>query len=108
MPPYAVSFERNRWPAVRTCYAAAIASVGQSRPMRRSVAVPTALVLNPRNDASFVAFAEAALADGVTTPEDFQVRLRARYPQAVVRLRELASEPFTIWYCYRDGRWVRP
>ncbi len=76
--------------------------------MRRSVAVPTALVLNPRNDAAFVAFAEAALEDGVTTPEDFQERLRARYPHAVVRLRELASEPFTIWYCYRDGRWVRP
>lgn len=70
--------------------------------------MPTALVLNPRNDATFVAFAEAALARGITTPEAFQERLRERYPQAVVRLRELASEPFTIWYCYRDGRWIRP
>jgi len=76
--------------------------------MRRFVDVPTALVLNPRNDAAFVAFAEAALAEGVTTTEDFQQRLRERYPRAVVRQRELASEPFTIWYCYRDGRWVRP
>ena len=76
--------------------------------MRRSVDVPTALVLNSRNDAAFVAFAEAALAEGVTTTEDFQQRLRERYPHAVVRQRELASEPFTIWYCYRDGRWVRP
>lgn len=73
-----------------------------------SVIVPTALVLNPRSDADFVAFAEAALADGATNPEAFQERLRSRYPRAVVRERELASEPFTIWYCYRDGRWVRP
>ena len=70
--------------------------------------VPTALVLNPRNDAAFVAFAQAALGNGVTSPAAFQERLRERYPQAVVRQRELASEPFTIWYCYRDGRWVRP
>ena len=70
--------------------------------------MPSALVLNPRSDAVFVAFTEAALADGVTTPEDFQERLRHRYPHAVVRQRDLASEPFTIWYCYRDGRWVRP
>jgi hypothetical protein len=75
---------------------------------RRRLLVPTALVLNPRNDAAFVAFAEAALARGATTPEAFQDRLRERYPLAVVRQRELASEPFTIWYCYRDGRWIRP
>lgn len=78
------------------------------RPCGGLFAVPTALVLNPRNDAAFVAFAEAALADGVTTTEAFQERLRERYPRVVVRQRELASEPFTIWYCYRDGRWVRP
>lgn len=76
--------------------------------LAESLIVPTALVLNPRSDADFVAFAEAALADGVTSPEAFQERLRSQYPRAVVRERELASEPFTIWYCYRDGRWVRP
>ena len=70
--------------------------------------VPTALVLNPRSDIAFVAFAEAVLANGVTTPDAFQERLRERYPRSVVRQRELASEPFTIWYCYRDGRWVQP
>ena len=52
--------------------------------------------------------AEAVLANGVTAPDAFQERLRERYPRAVVRQRELASEPFTIWYCYRDGRWVQP
>ena len=70
--------------------------------------MPTALVLNPRSDIAFVAFAETALANGAATPDDFQERLRERYPRAVVRQRELASEPFTIWYCYRDGRWVQP
>jgi hypothetical protein len=70
--------------------------------------VPSAVVLNPRNDGDFVSFAEAILAEGETTPEMFQERLRERYPSAVVRPRELASEPFTLWYCYRDGTWTRP
>jgi hypothetical protein len=67
--------------------------------------VGVVLVLNPRSDQSFVAFAEAQFHTGVTA-DAFQARLRARYPQAVVRPRDLASEPFTVWYCYRDGRWT--
>ena len=70
--------------------------------------VPNAVVLNPRNDEAFVAYAEEILAEGATTPDVFQQRLRERYPSAVVRPRELASEPFTLWYCYRDGSWTRP
>jgi hypothetical protein len=70
--------------------------------------VPNALVLNPRNDPEFVAFAEAVLSEGPSTPEALEMRLRERYPLAVVRPRALSSEPFTLWYCYRDGRWTRP
>jgi hypothetical protein len=70
--------------------------------------LPNAVVLNPRNDEDFVAYAEAILAEGETTPDAFQERMRERYPSAVVRPRELASEPFTLWYCYRDGTWTRP
>lgn len=70
--------------------------------------VPSAVVLNPRNDEDFVAYAESILAEGESTPSSFQQRLRERYPSAVVRPRELSSEPFTLWYCYRDGRWARP
>ena len=66
------------------------------------------LVLNPRTDLAFVQFAEGVLGDGAATPEDFQARLRERYPLASVHRRELASEPFVIWYCYRDGRWTPP
>jgi hypothetical protein len=69
--------------------------------------VPSAVVLNPRNDQDFVTYAESILAVGTITPETFEARLRERYPSAVVRQRELASEPLTLWYCYRDGRWTR-
>ena len=69
--------------------------------------VPNVVVLNPRNDQDFVAYAETVLAARPATPEAFEARLRERYPSAVVRPRELASEPLTLWYCYRDGSWTR-
>jgi hypothetical protein len=68
--------------------------------------VPNGLVLNPRSDSDFVSYAESILADGAATPEDFEARLRERYRSAVVRPRELSSEPLTLWYCYRDGAWT--
>jgi hypothetical protein len=64
------------------------------------------LVLNPRADREFVAFAEAALGDGAIPLDAFEARLRKRYPRAVVHRRELSSEHSVIWYCYRDGRWT--
>jgi hypothetical protein len=70
--------------------------------------IPDAVVLNPRDDERFVAYAEGILGEGGTTPDAFQARLRERYPAAVVRPRGLASEPFTLWYCYRDGTWTQP
>ncbi len=70
--------------------------------------VPSALVLNPRTDRDFVAYAESLIAEGVFTADGFESRLRARYPSAVVRRRDLASEPYTLWYCYRDGKWTPP
>lgn len=42
---------------------------------------------------------------GIDDPAILQVRLRERYPDAVVRPRELSSEPVVIWYVYRDGHW---
>lgn len=70
--------------------------------------VPSALVLNPRTDREFVIYAESLLGETAASREDFEARLRERYPRAVVRARELADEAFTLWYCYRDGRWTRP
>ncbi|MBA2700145.1 MAG: hypothetical protein H0U58_00400 [Chloroflexi bacterium] len=63
------------------------------------------LVINPRRDAEFVAFAEASVAEQMT-PEDLERRLRASYPRALVRARGLSAERMTVWYVYRDGQWV--
>jgi hypothetical protein len=65
------------------------------------------LILNPRTDEEFVAFAERTLAEGVSSAEEFERVLRTRFPQAVVRPRGLANELQEVWYCYRDGRWTR-
>lgn len=63
------------------------------------------LILNPRDDTVFVGCVEAASRDA-RSPGDLEVRLRERYPDAVVRARDLDGEPRTIWYVYRDGHWT--
>lgn len=64
------------------------------------------LILNPRSDAQFVALVSELMADPVGEPSALQEGLRARFPDAVVRRRELSSEPTEVWYVYRDGRWT--
>lgn len=63
------------------------------------------LILNPRNDAAFVEYAESLVNDS-TDAASLQARLRERYPLATVRPRDLSSERTSIWYVYRDGHWV--
>lgn len=63
------------------------------------------LILNPRVDDAFVRRARAAAIDAVD-PASLAERLRAWYPDIVVRPRELSSEPTVMWYVYRDGRWT--
>jgi hypothetical protein len=48
----------------------------------------------------------ARLDAGADTPAELQAALRPHYPDVLVRARELSSEPATVWYIYRDGRWV--
>ena len=43
-------------------------------------------------------------AAGASSPEHLERRLRALFPRAVVRARELSNEP-PAWYVYRDGGW---
>jgi hypothetical protein len=67
---------------------------------------PPALHLNPSDDERFAADVARLLSSGLRDAAEFQKRLRASYPGALVRPRDLAFEPFVLWYVYRDGRWV--
>jgi hypothetical protein len=67
-----------------------------------------ALHLNPSDDEAFASDVAQVLATRPRNAAEFQARLRARYPEALVRPRDLAHEPFVLWYVYRDGHWVPP
>jgi hypothetical protein len=64
------------------------------------------IIRNPPGDRAFQRAIEEALDEGALEPNAAQERLRERYPQAVVRRRELADETTPVWYVYREGRWV--
>ena len=63
------------------------------------------LIINPRDDATFVELAQTLVTD-VAGPEDLQVRLRDLFPHALVRPRDLSGEAQRVWYVYREGHWV--
>ena len=67
--------------------------------------MPPLLIVNPRSDARFVERVTELTADAGTDPAELQASLRADYPNAIVRPRELSSESTEMWYVYRDGRW---
>ena len=69
---------------------------------------PPALHLNPSDDVAFTTVVTRLLARGLRDAGEFQSRLREAYPGALVRPRDLAHEPFVLWYVYRDGRWSPP
>jgi PAS domain-containing protein len=63
------------------------------------------LVTIPTGDVAFAQIAERLLEDrGAASAAAFQARLRAVFPRAVVRARELVGEA-PAWYIYRDGAW---
>ena len=64
------------------------------------------LFLNPADDEDFVRRVNELVASGAAEPADLQCRLRAWYPNAVVRPRDLANEQSNVWYVYRDGHWI--
>ena len=67
--------------------------------------MPPLLIVNPRSDIRFVERVNELTAEAGTDPVALQARLRADYPTAIVRRRELSSESTEMWYVYRDGRW---
>jgi hypothetical protein len=70
--------------------------------------LPPALHLNPSDDPAFAADVGRLLASGLRDAAELQHRLRDTYAGALVRPRDLAHEPFVLWYVYRDGRWIPP
>ncbi len=64
------------------------------------------VILNPRSDARFVALVTELMSGEIGEPEALQAGLRAEFPDAVARRRELSSESTEVWYVYRDGRWT--
>jgi hypothetical protein len=66
------------------------------------------LFLNPANDQAFRRLVDGLIDRGVTDAPELERRLRATYPEAVVRPRDLADEPTSVWYIYREGHWVPP
>jgi hypothetical protein len=74
--------------------------------MASDPARPPVLVLNPPDDLAFRELATGLIDDGVDTPAALQRRLREQHPYAVVRPRDLVGERTSVWYVYRDGRWV--
>lgn len=62
--------------------------------------------LNPRSDRSFVGLVESVMREGIRSRQELEARLRAVYPEAVVRERGLYGDVSPIWYVYRDGHWV--
>jgi hypothetical protein len=64
------------------------------------------VVANPRDDEDFVAHVDALVERAPDGAATLELLLRARYPDAVVRQREISGEPREMWYVYRDGRWT--
>jgi hypothetical protein len=65
------------------------------------------LIPSPHDDEAFRDLAETLVAAGADTPNALQAALSSRYPDVVVRARDLSGERGVIWYVYRDGRWTR-
>jgi hypothetical protein len=63
------------------------------------------LIVNPRSDVRFVQFVAERTADSGADAAHLEASLRSKFPEAVVRRRELSSESTEMWYVYRDGRW---
>ena len=64
------------------------------------------IIANPAGDREFRALIDRFLLAGGRAPRDLELTLRTRYPEAVVRQRELAGENLEVWYVYRDGHWI--
>ena len=81
-------------------------SYPESLNLRRGNMEPT-LIINPSSDQEFTAFVHECT-QAASDTDTLQECLRARYPRSVARMRALSGERASVWYVYRDGRWVAP
>ena len=65
------------------------------------------IIRNPSDDRDFERAIDELLSEGAQDPAALEARLRARYPHAVVRPRDLDAESIQTWYVYREGHWTR-
>jgi hypothetical protein len=96
-PPRTARLLLNRRATSRHSHASGSSARGTLATQRRP---------EPANRHEFAARVSARLDAGADTPAELQAALRPHYPDVLVRARELSSEPATVWYIYRDGRWV--
>jgi hypothetical protein len=68
--------------------------------------MPPLLIINPTSDVDFVHACRSHLGAAAGDPVRLEASLRVRYPETVVRPRELSGETIVVWYVYRDGHWV--
>jgi hypothetical protein len=64
------------------------------------------IVRNPVSDKDFEEAVARAMDAAPADPAMLERLLRATYPQAVVRPRELTGERGIVWYVYREGHWI--
>jgi hypothetical protein len=68
--------------------------------------MPPTLIVNPTDDDVFAEYAQTLVDHGAASTDELERRLREEYPRASVHARDLAGESATIWYVYREGRWI--
>ena len=71
------------------------------------MALKPTIVRNPADDDAFARAVDDVIDHEAADPARAQSLLRALYPRAVVRRRELDGERADVWYVYREGHWIR-
>jgi hypothetical protein len=63
-------------------------------------------VVNPDNDAEFVAEVGRVATPDLVYPQQLETALRDGYPEVQVRNGVRDADGRERWYVYRDGRWT--
>ncbi len=64
------------------------------------------LIINPSADEEFGRVARMAVDLAAGDIRAAELGLRERYPNALIRARDISGETIVVWYVYREGLWV--